>query len=125
MTNTTTKMMIAAIGLSAALPAAVLAAPAQPGTALTAVEKQVKVSVPYKDIDLSTAAGQRTLQQRLADAGRSACSAAFADQPFAAQQVHNCLNRARDTSRQELAAAMATTQTASRGDAQVAGHQRH
>jgi UrcA family protein len=119
-----TKLMIAAIGVAAALPMMADAATARPGTMLTALEKQVAVRVAYDDLDLATPSGLHTMQHRLSDAGRAACTAAFKDAPFAAQQVNTCLTMVRTSSHQQLAAVIAAAQAANRNAAQLADNRR-
>jgi UrcA family protein len=119
-----TKLMIAAIGVAATLPMMADAATARPGTMLTALEKQVAVRVAYDDLDLATPSGLHTMQHRLSDAGRAACTAAFKDAPFAAQQVNTCLTTIRTSSHQLLAAVIAARQAANRNAAQLADNRR-
>ncbi len=115
------KLLIAAIGgVSAILPAVAGADPVLHQTALTAVEAEFRVRVPISDVDPSTPAGIRTLQRRLSDAGRKACTTAFRDQPLETQQTNICLSRVNASSRQKLAAVTSGTQLAGRTGTQSA-----
>lgn len=95
-----TKTTAAVLGLVLA------AAPALTAPAFAA--EATKVKVEYKDLDLTTAQGQRTLERRLDKAARYACGydSRLPGTRIASQDARNCYKQARTSSGEAMATAI-------------------
>jgi UrcA family protein len=104
------KMKTPAKTLATALAACGLAAAAMATPAHAADAERMTISVPTADINLATAAGQRTLDRRLQKAARTVCrtDSLTVGSRIMTQEARECLARARADARQQLATLTAT-----------------
>lgn len=93
---------LAALGLAGAAITPALAGDGVPKT----------IAVTTSDIDLATAKGQKTLDQRIERAARTVCRATdlATGSRIMSQEAHACLTKARGQAREQLAVLMADQQ---------------
>lgn len=98
---------LAAAGLAGAA-----VTPAFAGTAGNGPLDRMIISVPVSDLDLGTAAGQRTLDKRIEKAVRSVCRKTNfqTGTRIMDQESRNCLAHARADAKQQVAALMTNEQ---------------
>jgi UrcA family protein len=98
---------LAALGLAGAVAAPALAGPTTGGDI-----QHMTISVPTNDLDLGTAAGQRTLDQRVEKAVRSVCRTTnpTTGSRVMSQEALACLAKARRDARQQVAALISNEQ---------------
>ena len=98
---------LAALGLAGAV-----ASPAFAGPAYDGKIQRMTISVPTNDLDLGTAAGQRTLDQRVEKAVRSVCrtTSVTTGSRVMSQEAKACLAKARIDAKRQVAVLLSNEQ---------------